>query len=166
MYYNYTYCTITITIVLFAEDNFSIVLQLRTLIWKPNLYYCTVSESAKLGYYCTIVLWTVCTVWTKIQHVISKNASMQNESPTLKLFYFHTPTPKSCCVSCITLLYISCIIHHYMKLYNYITGVQKLFKLVVIDWLALLSLELLMQLDQLALLPFELLLQLNNYHAS
>ena len=110
MYYNYTYCTITITIVLFTEDNFS-----------------------KLDYDCTIVLCTVCTAWTKIQHVISKNALMQNESPTLKLFYFHTQAPKTCCVSCITLMYISCIIHHYMKLYNYITGVQKLFKLVVID---------------------------------
>ena len=53
-----------------------------------------------------------------------------------------------------------------MTLCNYITGVQKLFELVVIDQLTLLSLELLMQLNQLALLPIELLLQLNNRHVS
>ena len=51
----------------------------------------------------------------------------QNESPTLKLFYYHTPATKTCCVSCITLLHILCIIHHYMTLYNHITIAQKLF---------------------------------------
>ena len=48
----------------------------------------------------------------------AKFDTVQNESPTLKLFYYHTPATKTCCVSCITLLYISCIIHHYMTLYN------------------------------------------------
>ena len=53
-----------------------------------------------------------------------------------------------------------------MTLCNYITDVQKLFELVVIDRLTLLSLELLIQLKQLVLLPIALLLQLNNCHAS
>ena len=53
-----------------------------------------------------------------------------------------------------------------MTLCYYITGVQKLFELVVIDRLTLFSLELLMKLNQLALLTTELLLQLNNCHTS
>ena len=66
-------------------------------------------------------------------------------------FWYCTPTPKTCCVSCITLLYISCVIHHYRTR-------KKLFELVVIGRLTLLSLEILIQLNQLALLPIELLL--------
>ena len=30
---------------------------------------------------------------------------VQNESPTLKILYYHTPATKTYCVSCITLLY-------------------------------------------------------------
>ena len=93
-------------------------------------------------------------------------ASMQNESPTLKLFYYHHQPQK-------LLVYLAshyytyyCIYHPYMTLYNHNTVVQKLFELVVIDRLTLFSLELLMKLNQLALLTTELLLQLNNCHTS
>ena len=82
---------------------------------------------------------------------VVNHASMQNESCTLKLFYHHIPASKTCCVSCITLIYISCMIYHYMTLYNHTTVEQKFFELVVIEQLTLSSLELLMQLNQLAL---------------
>ena len=78
LYYNY--CTTT------KSD------KLRTLIQKPNLYYFTVSESAKLGYYCTTLLQTVCTVLTKIQYVNSKLCNNAKESPTLKRFYYYHQT--------------------------------------------------------------------------
>ena len=75
-------------------------------------------------------------------------ASMQNESPTLKLFYYHHQPQK-------LLVYLAshyytyyCIYHPYMTLYNHNTVVQKLFELVVIDRMTLFSLELLMKLKQ------------------
>ena len=81
---------------------------------------------------------------------------VQNKSPILKLFYYHTPNTKTCCVPYITLLCISWKIHNHMTVYNQITVVQKLLKLVVIDQLTLVSLEL----NQPGILPLELLLQL------
>ena len=147
MYYNYNYCTLARSTNLsnhwrqFYYCTTTESDKLRTLIQKPNLYYCTVAESAKLQLHYCIVLGTICTLWTKIQHVSSKNCHQCN-----------TPVPKTFCISCILLLYISCIIHHYMTLCNYITGVQKLFELEVIDRLTLLSLELRMQLNHYYLL--------------
>ena len=89
-------------------------------------------------------------------------ASMQNESSTLKLFYYHHQ-PQKLLVYLASHYYTNyCIYHPYMTLYNHNTIVQKLFELVVIDRLTLFSLELLMKLNQLALLTTELLLQLNN----
>ena len=94
------------------------------------------------------------------------HASIQNESPTLKLFYYHHQHLKP-------VLYLAshyptyyCIYHPYMTLYNHNIVVQKLFALVVIDLLTLFSLELLMQLNQLTLLTIELLLHLNKCHTS
>ena len=62
LYCNYSYCTITQSTNLsnhwrsFYYCTTTKSNKLRTLIQNPNLYYLTVSESAKLGYYCTTLL--------------------------------------------------------------------------------------------------------------
>ena len=125
MYYNYTYCTIVLELyLLYYNCNYWNITEstnlinlwrsfyyctttkrdkLRTLIQKPNLYYFTVSESAKLGYYCTTLL---CKVWTKSQHINSKSCINAKRITYFETFLLSSPAPKTCCLSCITFLYI------------------------------------------------------------